>query len=138
MNFVRIFIVIMFLSAGFSCKKFVEDKKEEAVMSFITNGYWKVQSLEIDSVSITTDFEGYKFKFNDDETVDAIKPTETTRGTWIGNLTDYSITSEFASAGDPLQKLNGRWVIKDSGNDYVKADRTTSTGIDHLHMVNIQ
>lgn len=136
-SFVRILVVVIFLSGTFSCKKFVEDKKQQAAMSFITNGFWKVQSAEIDSVSITSEFEVYKFKFNDDNTVSAISPTETQSGTWLGNITDYSITSDFPSAGDPIKKLNGRWILKDSGDDYVKAERATSKGVDHLHMVKV-
>lgn len=138
MKVIRIYIVVMFLVAIASCKKFVEDQKQQAAMSFITNGYWKIESMMVDTVSITDEFEGYKFKFNDDGTVDGITAAQTISGTWAGDVSDYSITSDFGSAGDPLSKLNGRWIIKDSGTDYVKADLSIDGSIRHLHMVNIQ
>jgi hypothetical protein len=134
---ISIYIVVMFLFSVASCKKFVEDQKQQAAMSFITNGHWKVQSMLIDTVSITSEFEGYKFKFNDDGTVDGITASQTLSGTWVGDVSDYSITSDFAPAGDPLQELNGRWLIKDSGTDYVKADLTIYGSVKHLHLVNI-
>ena len=55
----------------------------------------------------------------------------------MGEVSDFSITSEFPGAGDPLQKLDGHWVIKDSGLTFVKADLNTSGATMHLHLVKI-
>ena len=137
MKFVRIYIPVICAFLALSCKKLVEDQKRQAVMSFITNGQWKVEAYLVDTVSITSDFEGYKFKFNEDGTVTGSNGSLSTPGTWVGEVSDYSITSEFPGAGDPLQKLNGHRVIKDSGLTFVKADLATSTSIMHLHLVKI-
>src|SRR6476620_7508856 len=101
----RIYIGVICLFVAFSCKKAVEDQKRQAVMSFITNGHWKVESYLVDTSSITAEFDGYKFKFNDNGSVQGDNGTVFATGTWLGDVSDYSITSEFPGAGDPFQKL---------------------------------
>lgn len=133
----RIYLPVICLLATFSCKKIVEDQKRQAVMSFITNGQWRVESYLVDTVSITTEFEGYTFKFNENGTVVGNNGTTSASGTWVGEVSDYSITSAFPGAGDPYQKLDGRWVIKDSGLTYVKADLNTNDATMHLHLIKI-
>lgn len=106
-------------------------------MSFITNGQWVVASYLIDTAAITDQFSGYKFKFDENGTVTGTVGSSSTEGTWIAEITDYSITSEFPGAIDPLQKLNGHWIIRDSGTTFVKADFKTDTGTMHLHLTKI-
>ena len=106
-------------------------------MSFITEGHWEIKSYLIDSTSITSDFDGYRFKFNDDGTVDGVNDSKTQVGTWLANVNDYSITSEFP-AGPPLNRLNGKWIIKDSGLTYVKADLSADSAILHLHLIKVE
>jgi hypothetical protein len=137
MKVFRIFIPVIYVLLSLACKKAVEDQKRQAVMSFITNGHWKVQSYLVDTASITAEFEGYKFKFNDDGSVVGDNGTTSASGTWIGEVSDYSITSAFPGAGNPLEKLDGHWVIKDSGLTYVKADLKTAGPTMHLHLVKI-
>jgi hypothetical protein len=50
----------------------------------------------------------------------------------VGNVSDYTITSNFPSAADPVKKLNGVWKIKDSDWDYVKAEMTINGGTNVL------
>ena len=137
MKLSRLYIPLICLFIAFSCKKAVEDQKRQAVMSFITNGHWKIQSYLVDTVSITSQFDGYTFKFNDDGSVVGDNGTMSATGTWVGEVSDYSITSEFPGAGDPLQKLDGHWIINDSGLTFVKADCKTSGPTMHLHLVKI-
>lgn len=107
-------------------------------MSFITNGHWKVESYLVDTVSITSEFTGYTFKFNEDGTVVGDNGTLSASGTWMADVSDYSITSDFPGAGDPLQKLNGHWIIKDSGLTFVKAELTVgATSTLHLYLMKI-
>jgi hypothetical protein len=133
----RIYIAVICLLVAFSCKKAVEDQKRQAVMSFITNGHWKVQSYLVDTTSVSAQFDGYKFKFNDDGSVLGDNGTASATGTWLGDVSDYSITSKFPGAGDPFQKLDGHWVIKDSGLTFVKADFKTIGPTMHLYLVKI-
>lgn len=133
----RIYIPVICLLFAVSCKKTVEDQKRKMAMSFITNGHWKIQSYLVDTVSITSEFDGYTFKFNDDGSVVGGNGSISDTGTWVGEVSDYSITSAFPGAGDPLQKLDGHWVIKDSGLTFVKADFKTGGPTMHLHLVKV-
>jgi hypothetical protein len=137
MRLTHFFVAIFLTFSLASCKKLIEDQKRQAAMSFITNGQWVVASYLVDSVSITDQFTGYKFKFDENGTVTGTDGTSSAAGTWVAEVSDYSITSEFPGANDPFQLLNGHWIIKDSGTTFVKADLKTDTGIMHLHLTKV-
>ncbi len=137
MKDIRLYLPVICLFFAFSCKKLVEDQKKQAVMSFITNGQWKVESYLVDTIAVTDEFNGYTFKFNDDGSVVGNNGMSSASGTWVGEVSDYSITSDFPGAGDPLIKLNGHWIIKDSGSTFVKADLTTPGATMHLHLIKV-
>jgi len=122
---------LLFLS---SCKKAIEDKKKDLVIDAMTNGVWIVEQYFEGTNNISGDFLNYEFKFYENGTVTSTKGSETANGTWSGNVSNYSITSQFPSATNPVIKLNGVWHIKDSYWDYVEAEMTTSTGINVLHL----
>jgi hypothetical protein len=115
-----------------SCKKAIEKKAQDMVMDAMTNGEWIVEQYIEGSNNISDQFLNYYFKFNSNGTVTGTINSNATHGTWSGNATDYTITSDFPSAGDPLKKLNGVWKIKDSYWDFVKAEMTTSSGTNKL------
>lgn len=116
-----------------SCEKLVEDTKKDLLLDIMTTGQWHVESYMEGANSITEQFDGYQFKFKDDGSVLGTKDLAVTQGTWAGDLTNYSIISNFPTAGDPLKKLNGTWKIKDSDLDYVAAEmKTTQFIILHL------
>lgn len=117
-----------------SCKKYVEKQKEEIAMDIITNGYWKVEYYTEDAIDMTAAYNGYEFKFNDNETLNAIKPGSTLPGTWKANIADYSITTDFPGSALPISSLNGLWKLKDSGSDFVKAENTQSGVTKFLHL----
>ena len=123
------------LVASFSCKKAIEKKEEQMVMDAITNGVWIVQQYIEGPNNISNQFLNYTFQFYANGTVTGNIDSSSTSGTWAGNVSDYTITSQFPSAGDPLKKLNGVWKIKDSGMDFVKAEMTTSAGLCQLSLV---
>jgi hypothetical protein len=115
-----------------SCKKAIEKKAENMIMDAITNGEWIVEQYIESGNNISSQFLNYSFKFNSNGTVTGTINSTSANGTWAGNATDYTITAEFPSAGDPLKKLNGLWKMKDSYWDYVKAEMTTSSGLNVL------
>jgi hypothetical protein len=117
-----------------SCKKAIEDKKKDMIMDAMTNGVWIVEQYFEGTNNISGEFLYYEFKFFENGTVTGTKSTEVFNGTWEGNVSNYSITSQFPTATNPLKKLNGVWLIKDSYWDYVEAEMTTSTGINRLHL----
>lgn len=94
-------------------------------IQLITTGEWQVESYLEGSASITALFDGYRFQFQQDGTVIGYKDASETHGTWEGDLANYSITSVFPVADDPLRKLNGTWKIRDSGMSFVKAELQT-------------
>jgi len=117
-----VLIIVLACQPFYGCKKIVHDKMEQMAIQLIITGQWQVEDYSEGPVSITYLFEGYHFRFRENGTVSGYKGAQETSGTWKADLLDYSITSEFPSAGDPLKKLNGTWKIKDSGADFVKAE----------------
>ena len=117
-----------------SCKKLVEQKKQDALMDAITNGVWIVEQYMEGPNNISSQFLNYEFKFNSDGSVTGTQNGIVTSGTWSGSMTDYTITSSFPTAGDPLKKLNGLWKIKDSDWDYVKAEMTVENSTNVLSL----
>ena len=132
-----VLIAVAIVLSLFSCKKAIENQQKKAVMSFITNGQWVVTSYLSDTTDLTTSFDGYKFKFEDNGTVSGNNGNSSATGTWVGEVSDYSITSDFPGAGDPYQKLNGHWIIKDSGLTFVKAVMTVNGITMHLHLTKV-
>jgi hypothetical protein len=117
-----------------SCKKFVQQQEQNALVKEITSGYWVVtRYLENDS-NITSSFSGYVFQFHTDGTVTGTLGTTNTNGTWSGDITTKTITSDFPSVGDPLDKLNSTWKITDSYPDSVAATTTIGTSVNILNL----
>jgi hypothetical protein len=117
-----------------SCKKVIEKKVQDMVMDAITNGEWIVEQYFEGDVNLSSEFLNYSFKFNSNGTLTGTVGSTATDGTWVPNTTDYTIVTDFPTAGDPLKKMNGLWKIKDSYWDYVKAEMTTSNGIKLLKL----
>jgi hypothetical protein len=118
--------LLLFVSvAGFThCKKFVENKKENALMDIMTNGQWKVTSFVMNTVDITSEYSGYTFKYYGNKTVDAVKNgTFEKQGAWDGDVNTMTTWAQFDNVTDPLLRINGSWHIDDSGISYVVASQ---------------
>jgi hypothetical protein len=130
--------VILLLLNGLylcSCKKYVQQQEQNALESLITNGTWVVtRYLENDS-DITASFSGYVFQFQSNGVVTGTKMSSVISGTWSGDFTNRTITSDFPTAGFPLDELNSVWTITDSYTDSVAASTTmdSATNILNLH-----
>jgi|HubBroStandDraft_2_1064218.scaffolds.fasta_scaffold24412_2 hypothetical protein len=108
-----------------SCKKTIQNKEEKAVITDVTNGLWYVTHFEQDDSDITAAFSGYLFKFNTNNTVTGIlNNTDSVQGDWLVNINARTITSDFPSAGYPLNRLNETWYVDDSYTDSVSAQWT--------------
>jgi hypothetical protein len=134
MKSLRVFISLFIIAGVFSCKKLVENTQRNALMDVITNGQWHVETFMNGTDSITSEFSGYNFKFNEDGTVVGLKDSINITGSWQGDIANYSIISSFPETAQPLTKLNGTWKIKDSELDYVAAEMTTLQGTMILHL----
>ena len=122
------FILPLFLLVTFiSCKKTIENKQNQMVINAITTGKWKVGAYQKAGIDVTSNFEGYEFKFQDDFTVDASKNSVLLqKGTWKQDTEKLTITANFSSGGEPLTLLNGIWKIS----------KTTWTTVDASQEVN--
>lgn len=131
----RIFLLSFTLFLFGACKKAVEDQKRDLLVQAMTDGQWRVETFQEGSVSVTDEFTGYVFQFRANGTITGSKndlPQED--GTWISDIQNLSITSNFPSASEPLKKLNGTWRIRDSQADYVVAEMSSSSGKNILHL----
>ena len=115
-------------------KKAIENAQTDMLMQVITDGTWYVFNYTEAGVDITANFANYIFKFNSNNTVDATLNGGVTSGTWSGSISTATIVANFPSAGAPLSKLNGTWLIKDSYLDYVKAELTISGVLKQLYL----
>lgn len=131
---VHIFLLLGALVLLGSCKKLVEDRKRDLLVQAMANGQWHIETFQEGSATITDQFAGYNFEFHDNGTISAIKATIYTAGTWSSDLQNYSITSDFPSAPDPLKKLNGTWRITDSQTGFVVAELSVSQNKTILHL----
>ena len=101
----------------------------------MTNGEWQVKQYIEGTVDITLQFYGYSFQFEEHGVVHAKYGGFVEHGTWAGDINNYSITSQFPTATDPLKKLNGVWKITDSYWNYVEAEMNTANGKNILHLL---
>ncbi|MFT3825486.1 MAG: hypothetical protein QM731_16325 [Chitinophagaceae bacterium] len=128
------FTAVLLLLFSFSCKKLIDKKKEDLLVDAITNGVWVVEQYKAGENDITSDFTGYEFRFSENGTVTGTKESTISNGTWTGDIDSRSITALFPSAGDPLIKLNGTWLLTDTYWDYVEASMTVSSVTYQLHL----
>jgi hypothetical protein len=133
----QIIIILLLLTTGISpsCKKYIEQQQQNALESVITDGTWIVTRYVENGTDITPSFSGYIFKFNSNATVTGTKASSVSNGTWSGDFSAKTITSDFPSAATPVDKLNAVWKITDSYTDSVAATATinANTNILNLH-----
>ena len=117
------------LLGALSCKKFVDKQKENYLLGIMTDGRWYLKSYVEDGVDYSYLFSTYEFQFYKDEKVDAISGASATSGTWKGNVSNLTMTSNFPTAQDPVKRLNQTWKVTDYYVDAVFAEVTTSYGL---------
>jgi hypothetical protein len=117
-----------------SCKKYVHQQEENIILNIMTNGQWMVTYYSENDTVITSSFSGYSFQFRTNGTVSGIKGDTTINGTWSANINNHSISSDFPTAGQPLDKLNAVWVITDSYPDSVAANSTINSATNYLSL----
>lgn len=131
----HIFLYLLLCIMGASsCKKLVQDEKRDLLVQAMVSGRWHVETFQEGSVVVTDQFTGYNFQFYENGTVSGLKDTLVEQGIWSSDIQNYSISSMFPEAGDPLKKLNGTWRITDTRSDYVVAEMNTTQGKNILHL----
>lgn len=125
-QFIRFLICVV--AAGLlisGCKKKIESIQQDLLVDMIINSQWLVSKYTKGQADITADFALYSFKFNKDFTVNALKNDVVEKtGTWDGDITTKTIISNFPDPNSTLLHLNGTWLVKDSGLDYVESTQT--------------
>ncbi len=121
---------------GASCKKEkIIEAQKDLIFQILTDGFWSVTLLTVNTTDHTTEFAGYRFKFYDNKSVDASFNTIFVKsGTWDASTADMTTTSNFAGATQPLSLLNGTWKIDRSGSRFVEATQTNGTEVKKLKM----
>jgi hypothetical protein len=128
--------LVLISLAIFSCKKFIQQQEENYVVKIMTSGVWYVSAYnQNDTTNFAPLFNAYTFQFLANGTVLAIKDSATVAtGTWVGDVNNKTINSNFSGATDPLVKLNSLWKITDSGSDYVKATTVIGSNNEYLYL----
>ena len=123
----NLFLAVMVVSVLTGCKKFVEQQKENFVLSVMTDGQWIVTGFVENGDTITSQFTPYTFQFHRDYTVDAIRDgVLENKGSWQGDPSTMNITADFTSPGETLDRINGVWHIYQNSLSYVMASQTDS------------
>lgn len=117
-----------------SCKKYVQQQEENALIQIVTNGVWYVQQYLQDSTDITGSFSGYNFQFRTDGTVTGTKNGASITGTWVADISNRTITSVFPAGSAVLNELDGVWKITDSAADYVVANTSANSHTNNLRL----
>lgn len=115
---------LFFLLCLTSCKKAIENKKEDLLIKAMTDGQWAITSFVHNGTTITTDFTNYKFQYYSDKTVDAIKNgTVDKTGSWDGDVTNRTTWANFDNVSNPLSLINGSWNIENNSWTFVVASQ---------------
>lgn len=126
---------IILLVALSGCKKFIDQQKENYVLSAMTEGQWVITKFINAGDTITSDFSAYSFQFNRDYTVDAIKENVVeNKGVWEGDSDAMSIMASFPNAGNPIFLINGTWHIDQNSLSYVIASQSEASGQKNLRL----
>ena len=122
----KLYIILLSGILLVSCKKYIQNQEQKAVIADVTDGLWYVTGYEQNDSNITAAFSGYLFKFDANNTVTGIINNDSVQGEWLVNINARTITSDFPGAGYPLNQLNETWYVDDSYTDSVSAQCTDS------------
>ena len=126
---------VLLLSTLEGCKKTVEKKAEDYIIEIMTGGRWYMYDYQEQGINYTYVFSGYEFQFYENGTVDGIKDNFVTKGTWKGDISNFTIEANFPSASPPLSYLNNTWKITDSYINAVFAEASFGTDIHKIQLV---
>lgn len=131
----KVSTVIIFFLLLSGCKKSIDKLKENAVISAMTEGQWVIKNFVKNGTIITSDFDGYKFQFYSNNTVDAIKNNIVEKtGTWNGDVTTMTIAADFPNAVLPLSHINGNWHVDDNSWTFVVASQKSGSETKNMRL----
>jgi hypothetical protein len=130
-----IILSLFFFTITYSCKKFIQQQEQNAIVDLVTKGQWRVTGyIDHQTDTLTNAFAGYLFQFNANGTVYGVNFGQQTNGTWSANVSAKSITSNFPTATYPITLLNHTWTITDSYTDSVAAKTHVDSSFNILNL----
>lgn len=127
MRYIKNTLTLLVVSLLFfsSCSK---DNDSPSTKSIIQQGKWKIVLFNDNGSVETANYTGYEFTFNTNGTVNAVKNSATTSGTWnVGaNENLNKLNLNFTSLA--LIELNEEWVFQEKSYSLVKLEHVNSSG----------
>lgn len=102
--------VILYFAACTSIDHYTTGRSATPI---VTKGTWKVNSYKKADNNLTNDLAGYTFTFNSSGMVKASKNGVDINGNWFEDDIENRINIDLGKADPSLEKMNGRWHIKD-------------------------
>ena len=134
-NMKSLLVISLVLFCQLSCKEAIQKIKEDMVVKAMIDGQWAVTNFTQNGTNITDQFTGYRFKYYQNKTVDAIlNGSVQMTGTWDGQESTRTTWASFISAPSPLVLINGSWHIDDSGWTYVVATQTNGSEVKTMRL----
>ncbi|MEO6070968.1 MAG: hypothetical protein ABIN57_08720 [Chitinophagaceae bacterium] len=119
------FLLSIILLTSCSVKEVQQKTAEDLVVQIMVSGQWSVVNYTKGSMDLTSEFDPYKFQFQKNRTVDALKNAVIEKsGTWDADANARTITSNFINANQTLSLLNGTWTITNTTLTSVDANQT--------------
>lgn len=119
-----LFSLLLFITLS-SCKKTIEQQKEDYLLSVLTDGTWYLQNYTENDGDNTYDFIQYDFKFYDDGKMEAISTNATVTGAWKGEPSKLTFTVTFPASEPTLSRLNHEWQWVKSNVGLIFAETIT-------------
>ncbi|MDP9230651.1 MAG: hypothetical protein M3O67_08270 [Bacteroidota bacterium] len=131
----KIYFIFICLFLFTSCKKSLESIAEDAVIKAMTDGQWVITNFTKDGANITSDFNGYRFQYYSNRTVDAIKNgTIEKTGSWGADAATMTTSANFTSPAYPLLLINGDWHITNNSWTFVEATQTNGSEVKTMRL----
>lgn len=132
-----ILILILGIVTISACKKEDNSPASSSVSSIITSGSWRVSYYHESGNDRTSNFSGYTFTFNSNETMTAANSSGTTNGTWKN---DDSNANEFhmsMGSASPCNVLNHGWLIISKTSSEIDMKDDNSAHDEEMHFTKI-
>ena len=115
LNIVSLIVLVLILFS--SCKK--DDSSN--ITDIVVNGNWKISLFQEDGSIKTSNYSGYSFIFNSNNTISATKNSQSTNGSWSSGNDDSKskLVINFGSVS-PLDELNEDWEILEKSSSIIK------------------
>ena len=127
--------VFLLSGSGCGCKKAIQNIQQDLVIQAMTDGEWAVTIFTQNGNNITSDFNGYRFKYYSNKTVDAkLNGTVVKTGTWDGNASTMTTSANFPAAAHPLVLINGNWHIDNNSWTYVVATQVNGSETKNMRL----